>query len=43
MAWQGKGMGTAWARHAMCESAFSLLIFLYQVIDVRTDVDFLYK
>jgi len=22
MAWQGKGMGAAWARHAMCESAF---------------------
>ena len=23
MAWQGKGMGAAWERHAMCESAFS--------------------
>ena len=22
MAWQGNGMGAAWARHAMCESAF---------------------
>jgi hypothetical protein len=21
MAWQGNGMGAAWARHAMCESA----------------------
>jgi len=25
MAWQGKGMETAWARHAMCESAFCLV------------------
>ena len=23
MAWQGNGIGAAWARHAMCESAFS--------------------
>ena len=23
MAWQGNGMGTAWAWHAMCESAFT--------------------
>jgi hypothetical protein len=23
MAWQGNGMGAAWSRHAMCESAFS--------------------
>jgi hypothetical protein len=22
-AWQGRGMGTTWARYAMCESAFS--------------------
>ena len=28
MAWQGKGMGAAWARHAMCESGFmELLIY----------------
>jgi hypothetical protein len=25
MAWQGNSMGAAWARHAMCESAFTLL------------------
>ena len=24
-AWQGNGMGTAWERHAVCESALSLL------------------
>ena len=23
MAWQGNGMGAAWKRHAMCESALS--------------------
>jgi hypothetical protein len=23
-AWHGKGMGTAWAQHAMCESALSV-------------------
>jgi len=23
---QGKGMGTAWVRHAVCESAFTLLV-----------------
>jgi hypothetical protein len=23
--WHGRGMGTAWARHAMCESAFRVL------------------
>jgi hypothetical protein len=23
MAWQGKSMGTAWARHGMCELAFN--------------------
>ena len=23
MAWQGNGMGVAWARHAMCESVFT--------------------
>jgi hypothetical protein len=23
MAWQGNGMGTAWARHGMCELAFT--------------------
>ena len=25
-AWQGKGMGVAWERHAMCESALMLLV-----------------
>ena len=24
MAWQGNGMDTAWARYAMCESAFKV-------------------
>ena len=24
MAWQGNGMGPAWERHTMCESAFKL-------------------
>jgi hypothetical protein len=24
MTWQGNGMGAAWARHAMCESAFTV-------------------
>ena len=24
MAWQGNGMGAAWARHAVCESAFNI-------------------
>ena len=28
MARQGNGMGAAWERHAMCESAFSLLLNL---------------
>jgi hypothetical protein len=28
MAWQGNGMGTAWARHAMCESAFKVPLFI---------------
>jgi len=26
MAWQGNGMGAAWTRHAMCESAFIMLL-----------------
>jgi len=26
MAWQGNGMGTAWAWHAMCESALTGLV-----------------
>ena len=26
MAWQGNGMGAAWERHVMCESAFILHI-----------------
>jgi hypothetical protein len=25
MAWRGNGMGVAWARHAICESAFTVL------------------
>jgi hypothetical protein len=25
--WQGNGMGTAWERHGMCESAFTLLSY----------------
>jgi hypothetical protein len=25
MAWQGNGMGTAWARHGMCELALTLI------------------
>jgi hypothetical protein len=29
-AWQGNGMGTAWARHAMCESAFNVHQFNIQ-------------
>jgi len=29
MAWQGNGMGTAWARHAMCESAFMFRMCLH--------------
>jgi hypothetical protein len=25
MVWQGNSMGAAWARHAMCESAFKVM------------------
>ena len=28
-AWQGKGMGAAWARHAMCESALNRQNYVY--------------
>jgi hypothetical protein len=31
MAWQGNGMGAAWARHAMRESVFTVrVVFLSQ-------------
>ena len=32
MAWQGNGMCAAWARHAMCESAFILTADSTQVL-----------
>ena len=34
-AWQGTGMRTAWALHAMCESAFSLIIEVFLWHSVR--------
>ena len=32
MAWQGNGMGAAWARHAICESAFNLPTAKFEVL-----------
>jgi len=31
MAWQGNGMGAAWKRHAMCESALMGTFYLLQI------------
>jgi hypothetical protein len=36
MAWQGNGMGVAWARHAMCELAFSVSAVLAQSVNLHT-------
>ena len=32
MAWQGNGMGAAWARHAMCKLAIGVLFCLICVL-----------
>jgi len=33
--WHGRGMGTAWARHAMCESVFILHIITQRINSQR--------
>jgi hypothetical protein len=35
-AWQGNAMGTAWARHGMCELTFKVLIQCDICVCVRT-------
>ena len=39
-AWQGNGMDAAWERHAMCESAFRLIIWIkwWQLTDLQDRV-----